>query len=217
MCDKRDRAITCVFRRDLHLTLIISGLLQKDLFKGRWSLAERFFKQYYLDVTFVNTRFAVFFPLPSCCVSSPLLGPRTLLHMVSLVTVEWHYYKSINTPDTGYLNQNSPAKYSAKSKVFVNILDLSVTFFHDMRIWKIDARLEISLCSSSPLLGGGGSSQTLCGAVWEEFITRPTTMVELDLQLHMLKEGTKVGYLINIIMALSLLLLLSVYRRKLRF
>ena len=106
---------------------------------------------------------------------------------------------------------------SAKSKVFVNILDLSVTFFHDMRIWKIDARLEISLCSSSPLLGGGGSSQTLCGAVWEEFITRPTTMVELDLQLHMLKEGTKVGYLINIIMALSLLPLLSVYRRKLRF
>ena len=42
-------------------------------------------------------------------------------------------------------------------------------------------------------------------------------MVELDLQLHMLKEGTKVGYLINIIMALSLLPLLSVYRRKLRF
>ena len=38
-----------------------------------------FFKQYYRDVTFVNTRFAVFFPLPSFCVSSPLLGPRTLI------------------------------------------------------------------------------------------------------------------------------------------
>ena len=35
---------------------------------------------------------------------------------------------------------------------------------------------------------GSGSSQTLYGAVWEEFITRPTTMVELDLQLHMLKD-----------------------------
>ena len=35
---------------------------------------------------------------------------------------------------------------------------------------------------------GGESSQTLCGVVWEEFISRPTTMVELDLQLHMLKD-----------------------------
>ena len=35
---------------------------------------------------------------------------------------------------------------------------------------------------------GGGSSQTLCGVIWEEFISRPTTMVELDLQLHMLKD-----------------------------
>ena len=35
MCDKRDRAITYVFRRDLHLTLMFSGLLQKDLFKGK--------------------------------------------------------------------------------------------------------------------------------------------------------------------------------------
>ena len=33
--DKRDRAINCVFCRDLHLTLMFSGLLQKDLFKGR--------------------------------------------------------------------------------------------------------------------------------------------------------------------------------------
>ena len=35
VCDKRDRAITCVFCRDLHLTLMFSGLLQKDLFKGK--------------------------------------------------------------------------------------------------------------------------------------------------------------------------------------
>lgn len=30
--DKRDRAINYVFRRDLHLTLMFSGLLQKDSF-----------------------------------------------------------------------------------------------------------------------------------------------------------------------------------------
>ena len=31
MCDKRDRAINCVFCRDPQLTLMFSGLLQKDL------------------------------------------------------------------------------------------------------------------------------------------------------------------------------------------
>ena len=35
MSDKRERAITCVFCRDLHLTSTFSGLLQTDLFKGR--------------------------------------------------------------------------------------------------------------------------------------------------------------------------------------
>ena len=40
MCDKRDRAINCVFCRDFHFTLTFFGLLQKDLFKGRWCLAE---------------------------------------------------------------------------------------------------------------------------------------------------------------------------------
>ena len=45
--DKRDRAITCVLCRDLLLTLMLFGLLQKDLFKGEWTLAEGFFKQTY--------------------------------------------------------------------------------------------------------------------------------------------------------------------------
>ena len=40
MCDKHDRAITREFCPDLHLPLIFSGLLQKDLFKERRSLAE---------------------------------------------------------------------------------------------------------------------------------------------------------------------------------
>ena len=37
MCDKRDKAITCGFCRDLHLTPRFSGLLQKDLFKAKES------------------------------------------------------------------------------------------------------------------------------------------------------------------------------------
>ena len=44
VCDKRDRAFTYVFCRDLHLTSMFSGLLQKDLFKGRWILAKSFFQ-----------------------------------------------------------------------------------------------------------------------------------------------------------------------------
>ena len=35
VCDKRDRAITCVFCRDLHLALMFSCVLQKDLLKGK--------------------------------------------------------------------------------------------------------------------------------------------------------------------------------------
>ena len=50
------------------LTLMFSGLLQKDLFKGGWSSAKRFFKQNYCHAC--HTGFTVVFPLPSCCVSS---------------------------------------------------------------------------------------------------------------------------------------------------
>ena len=34
-CDKHDSTITCVFYRDLHLTLIFSSRLQKDLLKKK--------------------------------------------------------------------------------------------------------------------------------------------------------------------------------------
>ena len=47
MCDKHDRAITYMFCQDLHLTLMFYGLLQKDLFKLKWSLVKRYFKQNY--------------------------------------------------------------------------------------------------------------------------------------------------------------------------
>ena len=69
---KPDREITCVFYRNLHFTPMFSGPLQKDLFKGKWSLAKSCFKQnYYLAC---RTKFAAFFhPLPSCCVSSLML------------------------------------------------------------------------------------------------------------------------------------------------
>ena len=46
VCDKRDRAIiACFVLIFTFKTLMISGLLQKDLFKARWSLAESFLKQ----------------------------------------------------------------------------------------------------------------------------------------------------------------------------
>ena len=52
----------------IHLKLMFLTLLQKDLFKGMWSLAEAKQKQNYCHAC--HTRFAVVFPLPSCCVSS---------------------------------------------------------------------------------------------------------------------------------------------------
>ena len=42
VCDKCDKAIISAFCRDLHLTLLFSGLLLKDLFKGGWRLAKVF-------------------------------------------------------------------------------------------------------------------------------------------------------------------------------
>ena len=76
--ERRGRQIACAWRtwqgynlRVLSwswLTSMFSGLLQKDLFKRKWSLAKSYFKQNYCHAC--HTRFAVFFPLPSCCVSS---------------------------------------------------------------------------------------------------------------------------------------------------
>ena len=94
MCDKHDRAITWEFCRGLPLRLIFSGLSQKrDLFKGRCSLEKRFFKQNYCHAC--HTRFAVFFPLPSCCVSSLISGGCTNSHW--LILRSWFFYKSIET------------------------------------------------------------------------------------------------------------------------
>ena len=56
MCDKRDRAITCMS----------FYFLQENVFKGGWSLEKIFSNKNYCHV--FDTRFAVFFPLPSYCV-----------------------------------------------------------------------------------------------------------------------------------------------------
>ena len=58
----------------LIVKIIFPSLLQKDLFKGGWSSADKFFKQNYCHTC--HTRFAVFLPLPSCCVSSLIITWR---------------------------------------------------------------------------------------------------------------------------------------------
>ena len=80
VCSKHDRAITCLFHRELHLKLPCSCLLQKDLLKERWGLAGIFFTRNYFHAC--RTRFFVFFPLPSYCTSS-------------LITREIHFNKTL--------------------------------------------------------------------------------------------------------------------------
>ena len=60
--------LSCFVENSLNVDVFFFALLQKDLFEGMWSLAEGFFKQNYFHAC--HTRFAVVFPLPSCCVSS---------------------------------------------------------------------------------------------------------------------------------------------------
>ena len=79
---RRRRQTSCVWQtwQGYHLWVLswsslntkVSGPSQKDLFKGKWSLAKSCFKQNYCHAC--HTRFAVFFPLPSCCVSSLMYG-----------------------------------------------------------------------------------------------------------------------------------------------
>ena len=80
MTEKKGQQNACVWQTwqayDLRilwwssLKSMFSGLLQKDLFKGGWSLSEMFFKQNYCHAC--HTRFVIFFPLPSCRISSLL-------------------------------------------------------------------------------------------------------------------------------------------------
>ena len=82
MCDRLARAITCMFCHDLHLILLCSGLLQKDL-------AELYFQQ-----NSCHTRIAAFFPLPSSCISSllmlldPIIYPGTESVQLEMLQLE---------------------------------------------------------------------------------------------------------------------------------
>ena len=67
MRDKRDRVIVCVFRRDLHLTLMFSGLLQKRSVWGLgFSVWGNFFSSNKTVVTLVTQG------LPSSLISRPV-------------------------------------------------------------------------------------------------------------------------------------------------
>ena len=73
------RTWQCYYLRALSwssLKLMFSVFYKKDLFKGRWSLEQSFFKQNYCHAC--HTRFANLFPLPSCCWSSLLFQSKLL-------------------------------------------------------------------------------------------------------------------------------------------
>ena len=66
MRDKRDRVIICVFHRDLHLTLMFSGLLQKKICLKEDEVWSNFFSSNKTVVTLVTQG------LPSSLISSPV-------------------------------------------------------------------------------------------------------------------------------------------------
>ena len=84
------------------LKLMFSGLFQKHLFKGRWSLTEIVFEQNFCHACLA--RFAVFFPLPSCCVS---------LLLYTQWTRQW-WHNTIN------LHEGTDC-HSLQSKLFLSV------------------------------------------------------------------------------------------------
>ena len=93
---RRGRQNVCVWQTwqgyNLHvmswspLRINVLWFLQKDLFKGKWCLTKSYFKQNCCHGC--HTRFAVFFPLPSCCVSSLIPGTGGVCtdHCVGIAT-----------------------------------------------------------------------------------------------------------------------------------
>ena len=74
---------------------MFSGLLQKDLLKGSWSLADCFFKKNYCHAC--HTGFAVLFPLPSCCVSSLIIHLEGSCFFFLCSSIKTRFCCSINT------------------------------------------------------------------------------------------------------------------------
>ena len=82
--------VTGLFLAWSSLKLMFSGLLQKELFKGGCRSAEMFFQQNYCHAC--HTRFAVFFPLPSCCVSSLISLEDCLTERIMVFLSYWLLY-----------------------------------------------------------------------------------------------------------------------------
>lgn len=80
-CDRCDhsRCYLSVTSWSVYLTLMLCGLLQKDLFKGKWDLEENYLKQNYCHSC--HTRFAVFFS-----------GSPFLLHKFSIVYNSYQFW-----------------------------------------------------------------------------------------------------------------------------
>ena len=76
VCDKPNKAITYVFCRDLHLTLMFLVFYKKTCLKEGEVWRKVFLEHNYCHV--FHTKIAAFFPLPSCCVSSVLARKGTL-------------------------------------------------------------------------------------------------------------------------------------------
>ena len=100
----------------------VSGLSQKELTKEKRSLAKIYFKQNYCHAC--HTRFAVFFPLPSCCVSSLFMvyDRKTTYNRLSSCSLLWWRRKEMWAGKTAwrhaalpYLNAwNMQASYHVK-------------------------------------------------------------------------------------------------------
>ena len=71
VCDKRDRPVTFVFCCDLHLSYYFWYFTKRPVYRKGEVRRKKFFKQDYCHAC--HTRFAVFFHLPSCCVSSLII------------------------------------------------------------------------------------------------------------------------------------------------
>ena len=101
---RRGRQNVCVWQTwqgyNLHvmswssLRITVLWFLQKDLFKGKWCLAKSYFKQNCCHGS--HTRFAVFFPLPSCCVSSLILDSRTRLNFIKLHSTLFFFTRKVS-------------------------------------------------------------------------------------------------------------------------
>ena len=112
---RRGRQNVCVWQirqgYNLHvmswssLSVNVFLFLQKDLFKGKWRLAKSYFKQNCCHGC--HTKFAVFFPLPSCCVSSLIIigiGPTTNF-IISCCELQ-----EIINPQNYYIINQTPTK-----------------------------------------------------------------------------------------------------------